>query len=140
VTFSGWKREESNPLKQQQSCSGDFRKIGIPPVTHCIENRGKAFSECGQGIFGFRRHDRIDSSGNQTSEGIHYLFFDVLAAAVVWLCKLLGRVNYLRYGMLGRRCVLGGVRCCLQNQSISLKDTGPDGAGIYGTIHIRSVS
>jgi len=43
-------------------------------------------------------------------------------------------------GLPGRHCVPGEVRYCLQNQSISLKDTDPDGAGIYGTIHIRSVS
>ena|GEM_PF-7109875 len=31
--------------------------------------------------------------------------------------------------------MLEEVLCCLQNQSISLKDTDPDGAEIYGTIH-----
>ena len=50
-------------------------------------------------------------------------------------------IHYLEiYGLPGRRCVSEEVLYCLQNQSISLKDTSPDGRQIYGTIHIRSVS
>ena len=50
-------------------------------------------------------------------------------------------IHYLEiYGLPGRRCVSEEVLYCLQNQSISLKDTCPDGRQIYGTIHIRSVS
>jgi len=35
-------------------------------------------------------------------------------------------------GLSGRCCVPGEVRCCLQNQSISLKDASLDGVGICG--------
>jgi len=48
--------------------------------------------------------------------------------------EFLKAMPFVICGLIGRRCVPGGVLYCLQNQSISLKDASLDEVGICGTI------